>query len=247
MNAINDGTDPDEIRPFHTGRAAGAHKVRRRHPARDAHLLDPAAPLPRGPAVRASDGALPRGDAADCGRSAPRPHHRRPGQGARSDAARAGSSEIPCELKAPSAQVDFSRFCMATYTNIVVYKTAFYTFYLPIACAMLLSGYRDPALFAKVRGPAESTPRSSRSATTHDARRMHLSASAPLHRRARFACSWASTSRQLACVVFEALATPCTPSAKSAHTPQDCTAPPSEHQSKGTLSWNPKRLAVGAR
>jgi len=48
-------------------------------------------------------------------------------------------------------KVDFSRFCMATYTNIVVYKTAFYTFYLPIACAMLLSGYRDPALFAKAR------------------------------------------------------------------------------------------------
>ena len=39
---------------------------------------------------------------------------------------------------------------MDTYVNIVVYKTAFYTFYLPIALAMLLAGIHDDALFAKV-------------------------------------------------------------------------------------------------
>merc|ERR1719453_2309407 len=54
-------------------------------------------------------------------------------------------------ITAPIGKVDLSKYTMGTYTNIVVYKTAFYTFYLPIACAMLLSGYRDPALFAKAR------------------------------------------------------------------------------------------------
>ena len=37
------------------------------------------------------------------------------------------------------------------YTNIVVYKTAFYTFYLPIALGMRVAGLSDPTLYDKAR------------------------------------------------------------------------------------------------
>jgi len=47
--------------------------------------------------------------------------------------------------------IDLSRFTMQRYTSIVKYKTAFYSFYLPIALAMIVSGIKDPALFAKAR------------------------------------------------------------------------------------------------
>lgn len=43
----------------------------------------------------------------------------------------------PCS---PSAQVDLSRYTLPTYMRIVTYKTAFYTFYLPVACGMRLAG-----------------------------------------------------------------------------------------------------------
>ncbi|KAL0589354.1 hypothetical protein ABG067_002573 [Albugo candida] len=43
-------------------------------------------------------------------------------------------------LNAPS---DLSRFTMERYRKIVRYKTAYYTFYLPLACAMLLRGIID--------------------------------------------------------------------------------------------------------
>jgi hypothetical protein len=36
--------------------------------------------------------------------------------------------------------VDLSRFTMDAYLRIVTYKTAFYTFYLPVACGMVLAG-----------------------------------------------------------------------------------------------------------
>lgn len=35
------------------------------------------------------------------------------------------------------AQADLSRYTLDTYLRIVTYKTAFYTFYLPIACGMV--------------------------------------------------------------------------------------------------------------
>ena len=37
-------------------------------------------------------------------------------------------------------KVEFERFSMTVYTDIVVYKTAFYSFYLPCALGMRLAG-----------------------------------------------------------------------------------------------------------
>ena len=47
---------------------------------------------------------------------------------------------------APSdGKVDFTKYTMETYSAIVKWKTAFYSFYLPVALAMymvnILSGY----------------------------------------------------------------------------------------------------------
>jgi farnesyl diphosphate synthase len=38
------------------------------------------------------------------------------------------------------AQVDLSRYTLDTYMRIVTYKTAYYTFYLPVACGLRLAG-----------------------------------------------------------------------------------------------------------
>lgn len=48
-------------------------------------------------------------------------------------------------------RVDFGRFSMRTYSNIVIYKTAFYTFYLPVALAMRIAGITDESLYATAR------------------------------------------------------------------------------------------------
>lgn len=40
----------------------------------------------------------------------------------------------------PLTAVDLSRFTLDAHTRIVTYKTAFYTFYLPVACGMVLAG-----------------------------------------------------------------------------------------------------------
>ena len=36
--------------------------------------------------------------------------------------------------------MDLTRYTLATYMRIVTYKTAFYTFYLPVACGLRLAG-----------------------------------------------------------------------------------------------------------
>lgn len=48
---------------------------------------------------------------------------------------------------APIGTVDLSRYTLETYMRIVTYKTAFYTFYLPVACGLRLAGVTDPAAY----------------------------------------------------------------------------------------------------
>ncbi|KAM4580384.1 farnesyl pyrophosphate synthase-like isoform 1-T1 [Odontesthes bonariensis] len=43
-------------------------------------------------------------------------------------------------ITAPPGQIDLSRFTMERYKTIVKYKTAFYSFYLPVASAMYMAG-----------------------------------------------------------------------------------------------------------
>ncbi|XP_056142461.1 farnesyl pyrophosphate synthase isoform X2 [Lampris incognitus] len=43
-------------------------------------------------------------------------------------------------MTAPPGQIDLKRFTMARYKAIVKYKTAFYSFYLPVAAAMYMAG-----------------------------------------------------------------------------------------------------------
>lgn len=40
----------------------------------------------------------------------------------------------------PNPQVDLSRYTLDTYLRIVTYKTAYYTFYLPVAAGLRLAG-----------------------------------------------------------------------------------------------------------
>lgn len=47
--------------------------------------------------------------------------------------------------------IDLDRFTMQRYIGIVRYKTAFYSFYLPVALAMIMSGITDRAAFDKAR------------------------------------------------------------------------------------------------
>jgi len=37
--------------------------------------------------------------------------------------------------------VDLSRYTLPAYMRIVTYKTAFYSFYLPVACGLLIGGH----------------------------------------------------------------------------------------------------------
>lgn len=48
-------------------------------------------------------------------------------------------------MTAPPGQIDLSRFTMERYKAIVKYKTAFYSFYLPVAAAMYMAGISSEA------------------------------------------------------------------------------------------------------
>ncbi|KAL4925852.1 FPP/GGPP synthase family protein [Aspergillus undulatus] len=52
-------------------------------------------------------------------------------------------------LTAPDNSVDLSNFNLTKYTEIVVYKTAYYSFYLPVALALLDSGKATPLNLAQ--------------------------------------------------------------------------------------------------
>ena len=60
-------------------------------------------------------------------------------------------------ITAPIGEVDLSKYTEEAYMRIVTYKTAYYTFYLPAAAAMHLSGVTDPAAFAKANESARSS------------------------------------------------------------------------------------------
>jgi farnesyl diphosphate synthase len=47
--------------------------------------------------------------------------------------------------------IDLSRFTLERYTSIVKYKTAFYSFYLPVALGMIVSGITDANLYQTAR------------------------------------------------------------------------------------------------
>ena len=47
--------------------------------------------------------------------------------------------------------IDLKRFTIERYTSIVRYKTAFYSFYLPVALGMITSGITDPKLYDKAK------------------------------------------------------------------------------------------------
>ncbi len=50
-------------------------------------------------------------------------------------------------ITAPIGQVDLSKYTLDTYLRIVTYKTAYYTFYLPVACGMLLAEITDDSAY----------------------------------------------------------------------------------------------------
>lgn len=52
-------------------------------------------------------------------------------------------------ITAPEDSVDLSKFSLAKHHLIVVYKTAFYSFYLPVALAMRFSGITNEASYAQ--------------------------------------------------------------------------------------------------
>lgn len=54
-------------------------------------------------------------------------------------------------LDLQTANKDVECFTMDRYNSIVTHKTAYYTFYLPVALAMHLAGYEDPEVFRQVK------------------------------------------------------------------------------------------------
>lgn len=54
-------------------------------------------------------------------------------------------------LDLQTASKDVTSFTMERYKSIVSNKTAFYTFYLPVALSMHMAGYTDPEIFRQTK------------------------------------------------------------------------------------------------
>jgi farnesyl diphosphate synthase len=54
-------------------------------------------------------------------------------------------------LTAPEDDVDLNRFSIEKHQWIVTYKTAFYSFYLPVALAMIMGGVKDKKVFDQAK------------------------------------------------------------------------------------------------
>ncbi|XP_002987912.2 farnesyl pyrophosphate synthase [Selaginella moellendorffii] len=54
-------------------------------------------------------------------------------------------------ITSPAGKVDLSKYVMETYLRIVKFKTAFYSFYLPVACALYMSGESDNSKFESAK------------------------------------------------------------------------------------------------
>jgi hypothetical protein len=52
---------------------------------------------------------------------------------------------------APIGTVDLSKYTEETYMRIVTFKTAFYSFYLPVVCGLLVGGVNNEAAFATAK------------------------------------------------------------------------------------------------
>ena len=53
---------------------------------------------------------------------------------------------------APIGTVDLSKYTEATYMRIVTFKTAFYSFYLPVVCGLLVGGVTSQEAFGSRQG-----------------------------------------------------------------------------------------------
>ncbi|XP_055528739.1 farnesyl pyrophosphate synthase [Wyeomyia smithii] len=54
-------------------------------------------------------------------------------------------------LDLQSAKLDVTKYTMDLYKSIVSHKTAYYTFYLPVAVAMHMTGFTDPEVYRQTR------------------------------------------------------------------------------------------------
>ena len=54
-------------------------------------------------------------------------------------------------MTAPAGTVDLARYTLPTYMRIVTFKTAYYSFYLPVACGLVVAGAASEEALAAAR------------------------------------------------------------------------------------------------
>lgn len=96
------------------------------------------------PSVSCSAASPSRRPSAHCLRLHPRPRPQTTWQTELGQQMDLTSAPLPGSGEAP----DLDRYTMERYKGIVKYKTAYYSFYLPIACAMVMAGVTDGGILA---------------------------------------------------------------------------------------------------